>query len=210
MKGKQGAEMTVGTIVIIILALVVLVILIYGFSTGWSNLWQNIIGFGGGTVNVQTVISSCQVSCSTGATYDYCIKKREVVFESTKSERNNKFYTCKDLEFQNIGLSCDTIDCGEITDSTGCAKWGGTPKAPGTCNNLGGDYAELTFESLSNQGYVCCVSRKTCIEGWKGRWVLASPDACKPTNEFEITASNYDLVTSADKAAHPGMVCCAK
>ena len=47
-KGKKAAEMTIGTIVIIILALVVLVVIIYGFTTGWSNLWEKITGIGGG------------------------------------------------------------------------------------------------------------------------------------------------------------------
>ena len=60
MKNKKGAEMTIGTIIIIILALVVLVILVYGFSTGWTNLWEKITAFGGGKTNVQTIVQACQ------------------------------------------------------------------------------------------------------------------------------------------------------
>jgi len=47
---KAGAEMTIGTIIVIILALVVLVVLIYGFTTGWGNLWDKLTGYGGGNV----------------------------------------------------------------------------------------------------------------------------------------------------------------
>ena len=77
---KKGAEMTIGTIIIIVLALVVLVILVYGFSTGWSNLWGKITGFGGGEVNVQSVVQSCQLACTTGSRYDYCTLERTVIF----------------------------------------------------------------------------------------------------------------------------------
>src|SRR3989344_5717493 len=77
---KKGAEMTIGTIVMIILALVVLVVLIFGFTSGWGNLWNNIVGFGGGQGNVQTVVQACQVACSTSGPYDYCTRERSVVF----------------------------------------------------------------------------------------------------------------------------------
>jgi len=43
---KKG-EMTIATIVAIALAVVVLIFLIYGFSTGWGNLWDRITTFGG-------------------------------------------------------------------------------------------------------------------------------------------------------------------
>ena len=59
---KKGAEMTIGTIIIIVLALVVLVVLIFGFSTGWSNLWEKITAFGGGEVNVQSVVQTFLIS----------------------------------------------------------------------------------------------------------------------------------------------------
>jgi hypothetical protein len=112
MKSKKGAEMTIGTIIVIILALVVLVVLIYGFSTGWSNLWQNILGYGGGTVNVQTVVDSCSLACTTQATYDYCQKTRTVVMDTTKT--GSKSMTCKQLEAQNVGLSCSNLDCASV------------------------------------------------------------------------------------------------
>ena len=132
---KKGAEMTIGTIVIIILALVVLVVLIYGFSTGWSNLWQNVIGFGGGSVNVQTIIQSCQVSCSTSATYDYCTKKRDIVFDKVNGKKNplDGSLTCNDLKDSkyNAALTCSNIDCGATNGEIGTCS--GTP-AP-LCDN---------------------------------------------------------------------------
>jgi hypothetical protein len=121
-KGKKGAEMTIGTIIIIILALVVLVVIIYGFNTGWGNLWDKLTSFGPGKENVQTIVDSCNLACSTGSQYDYC-KLRDVKFKS-----GNDIYTvsksCKNLELEitatlngkpdaklNAGLSCPAISC---------------------------------------------------------------------------------------------------
>lgn len=121
MKDKKGAEMTIGTIIIIILALVVLVILVYGFSTGWSNLWEKIVGFGGGKPNVQTVVQSCQLACTTNSQYDYCTKTLNVVFSSDKTSadfKKNGKYNCKGLEDMGTGLSCDTFTCDKIKPET--------------------------------------------------------------------------------------------
>lgn len=104
---KKGAEMTIGTIIIIVLALVVLVVLIFGFSSGWSNLWQKITGFGGGKVNVQTIVQGCQLACTTQSAYDYCTKTSEVTFSVDKTDSSNGKYNCRALESMGTGLSCD-------------------------------------------------------------------------------------------------------
>ena len=89
---KKAAEMTIGTIIMILLSLVVLVVIIYGFTTGWGNLWDTIINMGGGKVNVQTVIDSCTVACATQSTYDFCDLQRNVVFDDTRKEyQHNEF-----------------------------------------------------------------------------------------------------------------------
>ena len=108
MINKRG-DVAISTIVIIILALVVLVIVIYGFTVGWGNLFQNILVFGGGKINVESVVRGCQVACTTQASFDYCLKQRDVVFdEKQKAEK----LTCKTLELKNVGLDfCNTLDC---------------------------------------------------------------------------------------------------
>jgi len=112
-KNKKGAEMTIGTIIIIVLALVVLVILVYGFSTGWSNLWEKITAFGGGKVNVQSVVQSCQLACTTGSRYDYCELSRTVTFDEKKTNPDNRDgWKCAQLQYKNTGLECPAINCG--------------------------------------------------------------------------------------------------
>ncbi len=140
---KKGAELAIGTIVMIILALVVLVVIIYGFTIGWGNLWENIVGYGGGQVNVQTVVQACQVACSTQSVYDYCTKFRNVVFqEKSKTEKLN----CHSLQQRNVGLDfCDNIDC--VSEKGVCS---GTID-PKICNDQ------------SNRGKLNCESVSGCL-----------------------------------------------
>jgi hypothetical protein len=128
---KKGAEMTIGTIVMIILALVVLVVIIYGFTVGWSNLFQNIQGFGGGDINVQTIVQACQVACATNSQFDYCTRTRNVVFDDTDEDYNKNKWTCGQLADGeqegkgaddgaaqapirtpvDVGLDCSSVTC---------------------------------------------------------------------------------------------------
>ncbi|MBT4135390.1 hypothetical protein HOD75_02435 [archaeon] len=108
MNNKKGAEMTIGTIIIIILALVVLVVLIFGFSTGWGNLWEKIVGYTGGDVNVETHVSACELACATSQDFEYC-KDRSIVFEAGKDAET---IHCKTLEGKGVGLdACTGITC---------------------------------------------------------------------------------------------------
>ena len=122
MKANKKAEMsTIGTILSIIIGLVVLVVIIYGFTTGWNNLWQNIIGFGGGQDNVQTIVQSCQLACTTQGTYDWCEKSRTISFEGADAKIQSIKATCEqlqqkefigDVQLPDSGLeSCSVITC---------------------------------------------------------------------------------------------------
>ncbi len=77
LRNKKGAEMTIGTIVIIVLALIVLVVLVLGFTGGWTNLWGRITSFFGGS-NVDSIVQACQVACSTNSKYDWCDRVRNL------------------------------------------------------------------------------------------------------------------------------------
>lgn len=104
---KRGQQMTLGTIILIVLGLVVLVFLIYGFSTGWSNLWGRVTGLGGGNVNVDTVRTACVLACRRGQSgvYAYCNEKKSVVLEGEYKGS----WTCKNLETQQV--FCKGKDC---------------------------------------------------------------------------------------------------
>jgi len=122
---KRGAEMTIGTIIIIILALVVLVVIIYGFTTGWTGLWDNIVNFIGGKNNVEKVIQACQVACTTQANYNYCTLTRSISFEGADGKFKTVKATCKQLQ-DRTPLTDDqgkpaTLPTTDLTCSMACA-----------------------------------------------------------------------------------------
>jgi len=94
MKGKRGAEMTIGTIVIIVLAIAVLVFLIFGFTTGWSNLWERIGIYGGAGANINDISQACAAACAQQDSYGWNTQVRTVRDEN---KFENKTATCKDL-----------------------------------------------------------------------------------------------------------------
>lgn len=103
--------MTLGTIIMIVLGVVVLVFLIFGFSTGWNNLWDRVTAFGGGSNNVDTVVQACALRCSSGDEYGFCQEVRKVTLEDGKSASE----TCKgfteSLEFIK-GENTEMLDIG--------------------------------------------------------------------------------------------------
>jgi hypothetical protein len=50
----------------------VLVFLIWGFGTGWSNLWSKITAFTGGESNVDTIQQACQLACDGQQIETFC------------------------------------------------------------------------------------------------------------------------------------------
>ncbi len=84
MENKRGQNLTLGTIILIVLGVAVLVLLIFGFSQGWNNLWGKVTSFFGGGNNVDTIIQSCTLACTTESEYDYCTLGRVVRLDDKK------------------------------------------------------------------------------------------------------------------------------
>ena len=73
--------MTIGTIIAIVLGVAVLVFLIFGFSTGWSNMWGKVTLFGGfGDINVDDIRMACSGACNRGSADAFCKQKRTINF----------------------------------------------------------------------------------------------------------------------------------
>ena len=123
---KRGQEISVNTLVLIVIAVLVLVFLIVGFAIGWKKIFPFITPGN----NIKDITDKCSLACSTQALYDYCSTKREVrldeplVRNSARTSsgikvnepiENKKEFTatCKDLEsVKELGLGpCATIVC---------------------------------------------------------------------------------------------------
>ena len=101
---KRGSEMTIGTIIMIVLGITVLVFLIYGFSSGWGNLWDKVTNLGGGDVNVGTVRTACVLACQQGNVYGFDTQKRTIVLEDGVKGTGS----CKDFAAGNMPLFEDS------------------------------------------------------------------------------------------------------
>ena len=105
MNNKKGD--TNWVLIMLILGVIVLVVLAGGFVIGWNKLlpWLS-------SNNVETVVTQCQVACSTNSQYGFCTQNRTV------NDGENDIHTdvtCEFLVTQNIGVSdCPQVDCPTV------------------------------------------------------------------------------------------------
>ena len=70
MFSKRGQELSIGTLVLIVIGVIVLVLLVLGFSMGWSNLFAKIGIYQGG--DVASVATACELATSSQSKDAYC------------------------------------------------------------------------------------------------------------------------------------------
>ncbi len=107
MYSKRGQGLSVNAIILIVLGVVVLAVLIIGFTMGWEKMapWMS-------RNNVDNIVTSCEVACSTNSVYGYCSVKREL-----KADETLKDVTCYYLNKKQISYGikpCSSIPCGQI------------------------------------------------------------------------------------------------
>ena len=88
--------MTLGTIIAIVLGIAVLVFLIFGFSTGWSNMWDKVTAGTSGS-NVQVKIADCDNDCSSGEKTSWCSEKKTLKYIGDDGKTVKVSETCADL-----------------------------------------------------------------------------------------------------------------
>lgn len=127
---KRGAEMTIGTLVIIVLAILVLVVLVVGFTGGWGSLWDKIKNLFGGEANVDTIKQACASVCLTKSSYDYCTMPRTLKYAGT-DKIDTATVTCdsfrkgQDKDGKTIPVKGDTCDIS-CTPAKKCTEQTGT------------------------------------------------------------------------------------
>ena len=105
MESKRGQGLSVNAIILIVLGLFVLVILLLGFTVGWSNILPFV-----STNNVDKIATACELACVTNSQFDFCNLGRSL----NTDDRNFRRVTCNYIS-QNqakYGIkTCDTITC---------------------------------------------------------------------------------------------------
>jgi hypothetical protein len=111
---KRGQDLSIGTLILIVLGIVVLVILVIGFTTGWDFLISKFSIAPGQTL--ETVAQSCKFSGEQKLSLDYC------AFKEVKIDGKNQYINCEDgrIEAANAGLDnppvCKDLDSGYTVD----------------------------------------------------------------------------------------------
>lgn len=108
MQNKKGQGLSVNAIILIILGVVVLVLMILGFTVGWSNILPFI-----STNNVNTVATACDIACSTNAQFDFCNLPRNLNTDDKKFKSVTCNYAAQNQTKYGI-KTCQTINCGNV------------------------------------------------------------------------------------------------
>jgi hypothetical protein len=90
-------------LIMLILGVIVLVVLAGGFVIGWNKLlpWLS-------SNNIETVVTQCQVACTTNSQYGWCTQKRTVNDGENELYKNN--ITCAQL----VGTSVGVVPCPQV------------------------------------------------------------------------------------------------
>ena len=115
---KKAQDLSIGTLILIVLGIVVLVLLILGFSYGWSSLWEKINIFqGGNSLNEMAV--ACNTAVASNAKITYCDD-----FKKIKIDGKTEYVNCEDSRLSNsidTKLTCDGYPaleyCSKIKES---------------------------------------------------------------------------------------------
>jgi len=209
---RKGQNLTIGTLILIILGIVVLVLLIIGFTVGWDFIIDKFRVAPGQTL--EAVAQSCKFSANNDFKTDYC------GFKEVKIEGKNQFISCEDQRVQNaIGgdiniptTFCENFDkeqayCirnalkeGVLVNNARCDSYGvqydnqGKPITPPgfgfTCRELGDDVNDNNPQRSTE-------------------WKVNADCANKQGDDTKYKPLSSDLVTNAeDKVNKVGQVCC--
>jgi len=116
MVNKKGQEMSVATLVLIVIGIVVLVMVILGFTMGWQSLWSKINIFGGGS-DINTIVQACNLAATSDSVYSYCNE-----FKQIKSAGKTEYLNCEDSRV--VGFA-KTLDCASVRTAgmDYCGEW---------------------------------------------------------------------------------------
>lgn len=108
MINKRGQGLSVNAIILIVLGLVVLVLLVLGFTIGWSRILPFI-----STNNADTIATACSIACATDSQNDFCDTKRQI----TKGDEKLNDVTCNYLAKEKSQFkveTCPSISCDDV------------------------------------------------------------------------------------------------
>jgi len=106
-ENKKAQDLSITTIILVILGVVVLVVLIVGFTQGWNSVK---VWFVGSSTNMQEIISQCGVACATGDQISWC-QKRTLKVEGQDDEIASCEYFA--TSYADSVQECSALSCKE-------------------------------------------------------------------------------------------------
>ncbi len=104
MESKKAQNLSITTIILIILGVVVLVVLIIGFTKGWGSVKGF---FTGGGSETQQIVSQCSIACATENKAGWCTTTRTIKDQTAKN-----CSALADLTGNPYGIDkCPAISC---------------------------------------------------------------------------------------------------
>ncbi|MBU0977539.1 MAG: hypothetical protein KKD18_03920 [Nanoarchaeota archaeon] len=188
MNNKKAQDLSIGTLILIVLGVVVLVLLILGFSMGWSNLWEKINIFGGGS-SISTVASACDLAAQQDNKYSYCQE-----FKKVKVGQENEYLNCEDLRIQtsiNTKLSCDASRA-QVNQAKKdlCAGFSDNERSKAKINNQKCDV--LFPDDYNSDG----TAKKACGDYEESGKKAAEKDACDVSTEKEVPSTQVKITAN--------------
>ena len=105
---KRGQGLSTNTVILLILGIFVLVFLILGFTIGWGKIVPFL-----SKNNVDSVVNSCDVSCSTASKYGFCSQPRDLKTDDGELKDVTCNYLAKKQKAygveQCLSFSCDVV-----------------------------------------------------------------------------------------------------
>jgi hypothetical protein len=151
MKDKKGQDLSTTTIILIVLGVVILVILILGFSTGWSS-FKNLIS----PTNVDSIIQDCSTACATDQKFSFCSAQRAFRVNEDKVDiKTSCAVLASSTNFEAYKIQpCPTIDCALLCTDIVISGKKGVPSASGTT----GKYDVSPVAADLTSGQVCIIN----------------------------------------------------
>ncbi|MFH1425151.1 MAG: hypothetical protein ABIG28_00260 [archaeon] len=154
MVNKKAQDLSIGTLILIVLGIIVLVLLILGFSMGWSNLWEK-IGIFGGSSSVGDVGTACKLAITSQDTYTFCQKTWKIDADTNGDGKIEKDVplTCRH-ELVKPSLGGDELPCGGTTELKTCPA--NKLKYPDTSDNCAAEQIKIGGDYIESQRGQCC------------------------------------------------------
>ncbi|MEK6872995.1 MAG: hypothetical protein AABW90_03205 [Nanoarchaeota archaeon] len=110
---KKGLELAINTIVILVLAIVILLFLVLFFTEAGKDFFKKIRGYSS-EVNVDEIITSCNILADTNSVYEFCCGKKVVKYYKNDKKIEGDF-SCNELTNKTfINNKISSLDCGKI------------------------------------------------------------------------------------------------